>query len=638
MLLLFVLTVVFFNKLLFAGQTLAQPDFNNIQVTLMQFFHEALTKYQLPPFWNSRFGGGFDAFANPLAPYFSPFAWLFLYDSSIYHAFNIFILLQVFLGSAFAFLLLRNLNFSRGASFAGAIVFSFNGFVTMRLSPGVGVEYLFAYKWLPLLFLFAQKYLESGKLRDLVLLAIPVAFLFEGNSNLAVVSLLLLGVYLVMTLRKFLRRLPGFVLLAFLSFSLFAIKLLPAFNVLTLEASRFSGAVSGWRAEKIMPAEFLSYFIPRAQSFGFGIFTPGLIGIVICCIGAVGLFLSRKYWSGFSLFAVVSLILGSVLVTYNPVSEFILGLPVFNQLTVVPTFLVFLVIPLVFFAAVGVSLLRIEALAYLVGLAIFTEVLIGYPALGSDTYTFNFKKAPIAEVKRFPHYNALAGMPEGLIYVSEPYRYYLYPYAASLSDLYFLNGYTYFFGSNMNEAIAQYDEVFGSAQYTYQKLDASKIQNICTYSSYILSPFDLELPMAGKVEYLAIDDFEHMAVGLYAPHIRDLHLHGGWDGVLRIYTTAESSVSAVKKLDTHPTRFGFDARTNNFVDNKLVTALNYSPFWWSTNTDYKLSQNTFGYLVLEGVRPGEWVELVYINPYIYIGFLFSLLAFVFVCKTVRKPY
>jgi hypothetical protein len=68
---LFLLSVIFLNKLLFRGQTLSAQDFNNIQIPFFHFFQESILTYKEPPVWNSRFGGGFDAFSNPISAYFS---------------------------------------------------------------------------------------------------------------------------------------------------------------------------------------------------------------------------------------------------------------------------------------------------------------------------------------------------------------------------------------------------------------------------------------------------------------------------------------------------------------------------------------------------------------------------------------
>lgn len=110
----FVFTAVFFNKLLFFGKTLSQQDFNNIQVTFAGFYRESIVSHYTLPLWNTRFGGGFDAFSNPLSPYFSPFSFIFLFDPGIYTAFNIFIFLQVLFILVFSFIALKGFGFNRG--------------------------------------------------------------------------------------------------------------------------------------------------------------------------------------------------------------------------------------------------------------------------------------------------------------------------------------------------------------------------------------------------------------------------------------------------------------------------------------------------------------------------------------------
>ena len=123
---LFLLSAVLLNKLLLFPVTLAQKDFNNIQIPMFQFFHDSISRYFLPPIWNSSFSGGFDAFSSPLSSYFSVFNWVFLIGSNVYKSFSFFIFLQVFLCALFSFYMLKTFKLSGVSSFLGAVLFTFN--------------------------------------------------------------------------------------------------------------------------------------------------------------------------------------------------------------------------------------------------------------------------------------------------------------------------------------------------------------------------------------------------------------------------------------------------------------------------------------------------------------------------------
>ncbi|MCX6784063.1 MAG: hypothetical protein NT141_03260 [candidate division WWE3 bacterium] len=60
------------RKLLLNGMAIAQADANHLNLPFFQYFGKTILQFREPPIWNTLFEGGFDIFAHPLSPYFSP--------------------------------------------------------------------------------------------------------------------------------------------------------------------------------------------------------------------------------------------------------------------------------------------------------------------------------------------------------------------------------------------------------------------------------------------------------------------------------------------------------------------------------------------------------------------------------------
>lgn len=638
-LILFLLSAVLLNKLLLFPVTLAQKDFNNIQIPMFQFFHDSISRYFLPPVWNSTFSGGFDAFSSPLSPYFSIFNWVFLIGSNVYKSFSFFILLQVFLCALFSFYMLKTFKLSNVSSFLGAVLFTFNGFVIMRLSQGVGIEYLYAYKWLPLILAFSKKLLDSHNLKHFFCLAISISLSFEGSINQVVASGVMLLFYLISEYKKLSGALKYFIFLVPAVFILYAVKLVPFIELVTSGVSRFSSRTGGWRQGNIDWDMFPEILFPIKFNFSNAVFTPGLLGILIFAGGlmAASVFLMKQKRAPFEGFAFVSasVVLSVILTVENPLYFLFYSLPVLNQTTQIPSFLIFYVIPIVFFGAFSLEKLNIylrrtkapklliALILHAIPLAVFLEVLIGPSTFGNDTYSFNFSKMNISESVAFPHYNLMSSQPAGLLvfYGKGEENIFFYPYGISRTNLKTLNGYHYFFGSLSG-----------------QDLLDSGLDEIKKRADYIMTiePLtDSDLTYVGKVSMSKIKNFDSHAV--FENQQDYLRLYStGWNDDVFIYKTNCLRECSVKNLSDNPIEFEVTVDTS--IGSEIIpTSIAFSP-WLKARYGgnyVPLYKDSLGYVAMDlrnVPNPQAVVSFTYTNPYIYVGFILSLAGFI--CTSV----
>lgn len=619
--------IVFFHKLIFFGQTLAQQDFNNLQITFFKFFQESALKFAQPPIWNSLTGGGYDAFANPTAIYFSPFNLVFLLIKDVYVAANLFMLLQTFFTLLFAFTFFRILRISKGASFLGATLLVFNAFFSLRLSPGVGIEYFFALKWIVLALAFTHLYFESFSKRYIYLISISLAFMLEGNLNIAVVGGIFWFIYTLLTFKKLSKEL---VAIAVFSFFVYSVKIIPALHLIMTAQGRIGETVQGWRTERIPVLDFWQYFLPINQLFKTPMFTFGMAGSILF-FAAIIWFIVKYRQSSKSIEYIIPsaiiFIIGAFLVTQNPISSLVFALPFFNRLTILPAFIILLLIPSVIFIARFADefskKFKYGVLIGLVPFVVFVEVLVGPPTIGSKTYSFNFLKMQHkTEMQKLEYYNFLAGKQKVAMFTDDMGLFTFPGYNAYL-NVFTLNDFKYLYGSTNIEEMAQRDNLSEISKYADIFMAAREMKTGTKKLGEIEIPrFDGE----NYQNYAVMDrafDYDKM---------QDFR----WDYKIKLYEPLNKSVVSVKKANTHPTKHTFVVQKNNFEKNgNVITSITYSPFW-KTSQNVKLVKGAYGYLNIENAKIGNTITITYINPYIYLGFAISAVAFCYIIIQLRK--
>lgn len=613
---LVLLNIVFLNKLLFGGQTLTAQDFNNIQITFNHFFQNSFREFLTPPIWYSKIGGGFDAFSNPVSNYFSPFNLLLLIIPEVYFATNLIILFTLIFISISSFLLFRELKLSKNLSFLGAVIFTFNAFVIMRLSPGVGIEYLYTFKWIPFVILFAYKIFVNKEKNFLLFLAVALSFTFEGNFNIAFGVWCFWFLFLVVFYgKKILSIWKEFLGVLFFAFAFYSIKLLPGIDLMLSSSGRISSTVSGWRTSRMKLYEFLEYFLPISHKFQSPNFTFGVIALILFLVG-FGYFWF-KFYKNRSVdflfkFSIISFLIGCFLNTDNPGSELFFTFPIFNRITVTPTYLIFLMFPMILWILEGANLIskKFKFAPLVFGILIFVEVLFGFSTFGTRTFSFNFPKMNISEAYQIPHYEAQKKY-SGVFFFNSNNNTFMYPYGIELSGVKVLNPFKYF--------------------YSYSNTDEmeNNISDQIFYSDYIyslnsLSNPNLNLKETVKVKSL-LSKFQSFAIFERSGEFNELSQTQNWDKNLNIYEVSSNIPSSSKNLSNNPFEFTLQFTDKNLTQgDKLSTSVTYSK-WWRVSSDY--DSNKYGLVEIKNTNLKE-VKFIYFNYFIYLGMLLTICSFV----------
>ncbi len=633
---LFLLLIIFFNKNLFYDQTFAAQDFNNIQIPLMHFFRESIFEYGQPPIWNSRFGGGFDAFANPMSTYFSPFNFLLLLSSDVYLVANIFIFFQLFLISLFSLLLFKELKFSTITSLFGAIVFTFNGFVTMRLSPGVGIEYLYVYKWIPLILLFTILYFRERRISDLVFLGLVFGLSFEGNLNMVIALWFFWGLFwFVLSGKQFFKNFKCMLLVPALAFTVYAIKLIPFIDLMQHSTGRISEVVTDWRVDKIPIMDFLSYFPPFRHLFGAALFTPGSIATIfflVCLVCLTYSVLKKKRIDMILRFCALSIFIGFILVTNNRLSNSFFLLFPFNRVTIIPAFMIFVFVPMYIMVVYGFHFVsefflkfasdvkrKFIISAILIGIccSVYAEILLGPSIFGNNTYSFNFAKMHKKEIFEVPPYNALSKLEPGIFIFKDNPNVFLYPYQIPISNLYTLNSFKYFYSPSDDGKLLANGNTADIGKYVDYILSTKKIDS---EGLKFLSTISMES---------LLSDFESFSIQDKFFNYRNLRTNLNWDEKLYLYKVNNKVEETVfiKRTDNNPVFVPFTSKNRNISGNVISTAVKYSKWWRSDKNRQLITSDDYGYLQVANVIVGEKVILYYFNPYIYVGLVISMIGF-----------
>lgn len=120
------------------------------------------------PYWNRALSAGQPMAANPAHEVFYPLTWLILLPDYDY-AFQLFIVLHVYIAAWAMYALLRSLALSTAASFLGALSFAAGGVMLSYLTL---LPFLASAAWMPLVLLFVRRTLRDRTWRDFVLAAV----------------------------------------------------------------------------------------------------------------------------------------------------------------------------------------------------------------------------------------------------------------------------------------------------------------------------------------------------------------------------------------------------------------------------------------------------------------------------------
>ena len=175
------------------------------------------------PYWNRLFSGGQPLAANPAHTAFYPLTWLVLLPSYDY-GFQLFILVHIYIAAWAMYALLRSLDLGPPASLIGALSFALGGVFLSYLTL---LPLLVASAWIPLVCLFARRFLLHGRGGDFALAAVALSMqLLIGEPTTVLQTGMMIGLYALFTRRMRGVVLVGLIVIAALLLS--AVAIIPA--------------------------------------------------------------------------------------------------------------------------------------------------------------------------------------------------------------------------------------------------------------------------------------------------------------------------------------------------------------------------------------------------------------------------
>ncbi|MGK2858347.1 MAG: hypothetical protein ACSLFQ_14190 [Thermoanaerobaculia bacterium] len=255
------LTAVFFADLLFLGRRLFIRDVASYYHPTKKLLRDAWLSGDLP-LWNHAYGAGQPMAANPeYAAFYPPHLLLLLPDYDF--AFQLLVVLHVFVAAWGAYRCLRSMGLREESSIFGAITFAFGGLFASLLNL---LPYLFLLTWLPWAFLHVRRWLTSGGWGDMALAGLFLGMqILTAEPTTLVQVWLLIGIYALYRITSAERRgsalgriAPRVAVLLLAALAVGAIQLLPAIDHVgdSVRAEPFAyKTVSSWSMPPIRPVE-----------------------------------------------------------------------------------------------------------------------------------------------------------------------------------------------------------------------------------------------------------------------------------------------------------------------------------------------------------------------------------------------
>jgi predicted membrane channel-forming protein YqfA (hemolysin III family) len=166
-LVLVVAVTLWFSDVLFGGLSFYARDIFQYHFPMKRLVREAMLSGQWP-MWSPSTGAGQPMAANPAYEVFYPPQLLILLPD-IHLGLNLHVVVHFYICGIGLFWLLRSFGAGAAASLLGAVGYTLGG---PYLSLARTLPFLFSMAWVPLIFLFARRYLLYGSRRDLLIGAI----------------------------------------------------------------------------------------------------------------------------------------------------------------------------------------------------------------------------------------------------------------------------------------------------------------------------------------------------------------------------------------------------------------------------------------------------------------------------------
>ena len=361
--LLIVSVVLFFGKIILSGESLYGSDFVLQFYPWKNFLYDYVQTHGSIPFWNPYLFSGTPFIANIQASMFYPLGLLY-YLIPTEFAYLYSTILHCILGTVFMYMFMRSLSVSKSGAFFSGFIFIFNGYFMAHIYAG-HLSFVQNYIWIPLIFLFVVRFIESCRYVYAVIAGVLLGFQILGGfpqiAFYTMLAIMLLCFYFACIylktngLQHIFKIGTGTLALILIGFAIAAIQLLPTYEFAQL--STRAGGISYQFAtmDSLPPINILTFLVPLL----FG--TPmdgtfwindstwefweycGYVGIGALAITVITI--KKLISDRLGLFFVMLIVTAQFLALgkYNPVYPVIYHLPGFNNFRI-PAQIIFLYI------------------------------------------------------------------------------------------------------------------------------------------------------------------------------------------------------------------------------------------------------------------------------------------------------
>ena len=263
------------------------------------------------PFWNPYIFCGYPSFASLQQATLYPVSLLYSLFP-FFKGFNWFFLVHFLLAGTGLYFLLRRFSLGRLASLCGSICFAFSSYLVSMLNL---LTTLSAVVWLPFLFLFFARFMQSRSIFWLVPASLILCLQFlSGQPEITFLAFLVAGIYVVYRSWSYkewgsvLLGLQGLLAMAVLVLGITSVQMVPFLEIIKNSVRETASAIHNtvW---SFHPLEVINFIIPSFTSdllagssswFGQAWMRSGYLGIIILVSAAFSLWhghgVKKYFW------------------------------------------------------------------------------------------------------------------------------------------------------------------------------------------------------------------------------------------------------------------------------------------------------------------------------------------------------
>jgi len=263
--------LIFFSRILCSGKPLFGSDFVLQFYPWKKFIYDYVQSHGSLPLWNPYQFAGTPFIANIQASMFYPLGFLF-YLMPTEQAYGYTIVLHCALGSIFMYVFVRSLSINRIGAFLSAIIFTYNGFFMAHLYAG-HLTFVQNYIWIPLIFFYLYKFLNTSDFRYAVLaglfLGIQILGGFPQIAFYTVLAIILFGAYHISGRIKhgerntIFRLSYGMLITILFGFALAAVQLLPTYEFTQLSTRSGGVTYEFATSDSFDPLNSITFLMPN---------------------------------------------------------------------------------------------------------------------------------------------------------------------------------------------------------------------------------------------------------------------------------------------------------------------------------------------------------------------------------------